>query len=212
MVAESENQHSFYATTGKRAFDILFAILLLPIVAPVIFLLWAAIKIQGESGCFAHDRVGRNGKIFKCWKIRTMHTGSNESLDVYLESNSEAAAEWERNQKIRRDSRVTRLGRILRKTSLDELPQIWNVLVGDMSFVGPRPVVSTELQRYGVRRRSYLAVRPGITGLWQVSGRNSVSYAKRVALDVKYERRLGFFQDLKILFRTTAVILEGDGF
>lgn len=210
-VTSREGVQGFYISTGKRIADVILAIVLLPIVAPVIAIIWLIIRASGGAGCFSHDRVGRNGKMFKCWKLRTMQEGAEKTLEMFLESNSEAAAEWERGQKLRKDYRVTRLGRILRKTSLDELPQIWNVLRGDMSFVGPRPVVPSELLRYGVHRRSYLAVRPGITGLWQVSGRNSVTYAKRVALDVTYQKRLSPLVDLKILFLTFFVFFDGNG-
>lgn len=189
----------------------MLALILLPIVAPVVFIIWAIVRVSGGSGCFAHDRVGQHGKVFKCWKLRTMEVGAEHKLGAFLESNVEAAAEWERGQKLRKDYRVTKLGRVLRRTCLDELPQLWNVLRGDMSFVGPRPVVPEELLRYGVHRRSYLAVRPGITGLWQVSGRNSVSYAKRVALDVTYQRRQSPMVDLKILFLTLFVFFDGNG-
>lgn len=185
--------------------------MLVPIVAPVVFILWLIVKAGGGDGCFAHERVGQHGKIFKCWKLRTMLEGAEGKLGFFLENNSEAAAEWERGQKLRKDYRVTKLGRVLRKTCLDELPQLWNVLRGEMSFVGPRPVVPEELLRYGVHRRSYLAVRPGITGLWQVSGRNSVTYSKRVALDVTYQKRQSPIVDFKILFLTLFVFFDGNG-
>lgn len=210
-VVASAGTTDFYKSHGKRAFDIVLALLLLPIVAPVVLVIWGIIKASGGSGCFAQERVGLNGKIFKCWKLRTMEEGAAAKLDLLLETDSEAAAEWERSQKLRQDVRITKLGRVLRKTCLDELPQLWNVLRGEMSFVGPRPVVPSELLRYGVHRRSYLAVRPGITGLWQVSGRNSVSYARRVALDVTYQRRFSAVVDFKILFLTLFVFFDGNG-
>lgn len=205
------DKQTVYAAHGKRMVDIILAIIISPIVVTVIAVLWLMIRAGGGPGCFAHERVGQHGRVFKCWKLRTMHTGSSDEFDAYLANNSEAAAEWDKNHKLQQDDRVTRLGRILRRTSLDELPQIWNVLIGDMSFVGPRPIVKAELMRYGARKSHYLALRPGITGLWQVSGRNSVSYAKRVSLDVKYQKRQSPILDLKILFLTFAVVLDGDG-
>lgn len=205
------DQKTFYANHGKRLAGIILAILISPIVVTVIAVLWLMIRAGGGPGCFAHERVGQHGRVFKCWKLRTMRHETSHDFDHYLANNSVAAAEWDENQKLQKDDRVTRLGRILRRTSLDELPQIWNVLIGDMSLVGPRPVVKSELLRYGARKSNYLSLRPGITGLWQVSGRNSVSYAKRVSLDVKYHNRQSPMLDLKILMMKLSVVFDGDG-
>ena len=200
-----------YSRSGKRIFDILFALLLLPVLVPVILILWGVVRLDGGPGFFGHTRVGQNGKLFKCWKVRSMVVDAESRLQAHLNTNPEAAAEWERDHKLTNDPRINRLGRILRKTSLDELPQIWNVLKGEMSFVGPRPIVTKELAKYGSSVSAYLAQKPGITGLWQVSGRNDISYDERVALDVAYLSRCGFFNDLKIILRTGAAVLGRTG-
>ncbi|WP_027245279.1 sugar transferase [Leisingera daeponensis] len=200
-----------YSRFGKRIFDILFALLLLPVLVPVILILWGVVRLDGGPGFFGHTRVGQNGKPFKCWKVRSMVVDAESRLQAHLDSNPEAAAEWERDHKLTNDPRINRLGRILRKTSLDELPQIWNVLRGEMSFVGPRPIVTKELPKYGSSVSAYLAQKPGITGLWQISGRNDISYDERVALDVAYLSCRGFFKDLKIILRTGAAVLGRTG-
>ncbi|WP_420585441.1 sugar transferase [Ruegeria sp.] len=200
-----------YSGPGKRAFDILFALLLLPAVAPVIGVLWSLVRLDGGPGFFGHTRIGKGGKPFKCWKIRSMIADAETHLQAYLKANPDAAAEWERDHKLTSDPRINRLGHILRRTSLDELPQIWNVLKGDMSFVGPRPVVAVELVKYGGSASAYLAQKPGITGLWQVSGRNDVSYSHRVALDVDYLTRRSLAEDVRILSLTAAAVLLRTG-
>lgn len=201
----------YYSRSGKRIFDILFALFLLPVLVPVILILWGIVRLDGGPGFFGHTRVGRNGKLFKCWKVRSMVVDAESRLQAHLDANPEAAAEWERDHKLTSDPRISRLGRFLRKTSLDELPQIWNVLKGEMSFVGPRPIVTKELPKYGSNASAYLAQRPGITGLWQISGRNDISYDERVALDVAYLYRRSFFKDLKIILRTGAAVLGRTG-
>ncbi|WP_170327875.1 sugar transferase [Ruegeria arenilitoris] len=200
-----------YSGLGKRAFDIVFALLLLPVVAPVIAVLWCLVRRDGGPGFFGHTRVGQNAKPFKCWKIRSMVVDAEARLQAYLDANPEAAAEWERDHKLTDDPRINRLGHILRKTSLDELPQIWNVLKGEMSFVGPRPVVAIELVKYGSSASAYLAQKPGITGLWQVSGRNDISYAERVAMDVAYLTRRSFLSDIRIISLTASAVLLRTG-
>ncbi|WP_170761178.1 sugar transferase [Ruegeria lacuscaerulensis] len=201
----------FYTGLGKRVFDLLLALLLLPVIAPVIFILWCLVRSDGGPGFFGHTRIGKNGKPFKCWKIRSMVVNAESRLQAYLDANPEAAEEWERDHKLTNDPRINRLGHILRKTSLDELPQIWNVLRGEMSFVGPRPVVAIELVKYGSSASAYLAQKPGITGLWQVSGRNDISYSERVAMDVAYLARRSFLKDLKIISLTASAVLLRTG-
>lgn len=212
-IDESVDQQkpSFYPSFGKRAFDISFALLLLPVLVPVILLLWVLVRRDGGAGFFGHTRVGQNGKPFKCWKLRSMVVNAEAKLQAYLDANPEAAAEWERDHKLTNDPRINRLGYFLRKTSLDELPQIWNVLKGEMSFVGPRPIVTKELKKYGHSVPAYLAQKPGITGLWQVSGRNDISYDERVALDVAYLTRRSFRTDLQIIARTGLAVLGTTG-
>ncbi|MBY6140979.1 sugar transferase [Leisingera daeponensis] len=217
-IDESSDHHlpgqrlpGFYSSFGKRAFDIGFALLLLPVLMPVILLLWALVRSDGGAGFFGHTRVGRNGKPFTCWKLRSMVADAEAMLQAHLDENPAAAAEWARDHKLADDPRISRLGRVLRKTSLDELPQIWNVLKGEMSFVGPRPIVTKELAKYGSSVSAYLAQKPGITGLWQVSGRNDISYDERVALDVAYLFRRSFLTDLKIIAKTGLAVLGTTG-
>ncbi len=200
-----------YTVFGKRAFDIALALVLLPFVAPVIAVLWCLVRIDGGPGFFGHTRVGHNSKLFTCWKIRTMVVNAEGHLRALLKANPEAADEWERDRKLTNDPRINRLGHILRKTSLDELPQVLNVLKGEMSFVGPRPVVAAELIKYGSAVSSYLAQKPGITGLWQVSGRNDLSYDERVKMDVAYLAHRSFATDLKILSLTASAVVFGTG-
>ncbi|SHG85708.1 sugar transferase [Cognatishimia maritima] len=200
-----------YAPTVKRGFDFLLALLLLPAIVPVILCLVLWMRLDGGPGLFGHLRIGKDGRPFRCWKIRTMVPDADQVLAELLRSDPLMCAEWAADQKLRQDPRVTPLGALLRRTSLDELPQIWNVLVGDMSLVGPRPVTKDELARYGAVKHSYLSVRPGITGLWQVSGRNGVGYSARVALDEVYCADVTFKQDLKILLKTAGVVLRCTG-
>lgn len=202
---------SFYNRFGKRLFDLVLAIVLLPVLAPVIATLWLLVRRDGGAGFFGHRRVGRGGKVFKCWKIRTMVMDAEPRLIAYLAQNPEAAAEWASEHKLRNDPRITKIGGFLRATSLDELPQIWNVLRGEMSFVGPRPVVRGELVRYGRKRSAYLAFRPGLTGIWQVSGRNDVSYETRVQMDVEYCKVVSLKEDVALLLKTGKAVIDQTG-
>lgn len=200
-----------YEEVGKRFFDLAFALLILPIVAPAILILWILARRDGGTGFFGHIRIGRGGTAFKCWKVRTMAADSERLLREHLASNPDAAKEWNRNRKLSDDPRITRVGKFLRRTSLDELPQIWNVLKGEMSFVGPRPIVRTELPLYGRDAEQYLAVRPGITGLWQVSGRNDIDYDERVSLDVQYASNVSLVGDMTIIALTASEVLSKSG-
>lgn len=195
----------------KRTFDICLAILTLPAVLPVIAILWALVRLDGAPGFFGHRRVGQRGREFTCWKLRTMCADADQRLASHLHDNADAMGEWAATFKLIQDPRITRFGRFLRSSSLDELPQVWNVLRGDMSFVGPRPVPAAELRMYGRAQASYLALRPGITGLWQVRGRNDVSYQTRVAMDVLYRRNASIWLDIKIIILTFAVVLRRTG-
>lgn len=201
----------FYRRFGKRTFDILFAVALLPIIAPVVAVLWAIVRLDGGPGFFGHTRIGKDGHSFKCWKVRSMVVNAEARLVEYLRDHPEAAAEWQRDYKLAKDPRITRLGDFIRKTSLDELPQIWNVLTGEMSFVGPRPIVEDELTRYGAYRDAYLSAKPGITGLWQVSGRNDISYSERVAMDGDYQDRLSLGLDVVTILKTAGAVLNRTG-
>jgi lipopolysaccharide/colanic/teichoic acid biosynthesis glycosyltransferase len=201
----------FYRSYGKRALDLLICAILGPPVLLVVAMLYLLVRGGGKPGFFGHLRVGRHGRVFRCWKLRTMVPNAQALLDEYLKKNLEAAAEWQKDCKLREDPRVTRLGSFLRKVSLDELPQIWNVIKGEMSFVGPRPVTQAEIERYAGHEWSYLSVRPGLTGLWQVSGRNSTAYDMRVALDAEYASRCSLFMDLVIIYSTFGVVLKRTG-
>lgn len=201
----------WYPGAPKRAFDIALAILIMPVVAPVIAVLWLLTRLDGGKGFFGHTRIGHGGAAFKCWKIRTMVPDAEAKLQHYLAENPAAAAQWVREYKLDNDPRITRIGNFLRKTSLDELPQIWNVICGEMSFVGPRPVIEAELVKYHGSEWAYLSMRPGITGLWQVSGRNDVSYAERVQMDVEYNRSLSLMGDLRIILKTGLAVVNRTG-
>jgi lipopolysaccharide/colanic/teichoic acid biosynthesis glycosyltransferase len=172
-----------------------------------------ALLLRKEGGpvIYRHRRIGREGKTFECLKFRSMIPDADRMLPELLARQTDMKAEWVRDHKIRCDPRVTRLGRFLRRTSLDELPQIWNVLRGEMSLVGPRPIVREELMRYGRSLPVYLSAKPGITGLWQVTGRNNTDYRRRVALDVYYVRKHNLLLDLYILLKTPRVVLGGGG-
>lgn len=195
----------------KRVIDIAVALSGIILLAPLLLLCLLAILLTSSGPVlFSHRRVGFNGKHFGCLKFRTMATDAPERLHKLLESDPDAAAEWAVNRKLRHDPRVTAIGDILRRTSLDELPQLFNVLKGDMSLVGPRPVTDEELVRYSDSVSAYLACRPGITGLWQVSGRSKTTYAKRVACDAFYAHHWSMALDAKIIIVTIPSLLLED--
>jgi Undecaprenyl-phosphate galactose phosphotransferase WbaP len=196
---------------GKRIVDVLGAIVLGLVFSPLILTILFLMRKSGGTVIYRHRRVGSGGQMFSCLKFRTMVPNADQVLRDLLESDSDLRAEWIRDHKLRHDPRVTRLGRFLRRTSLDELPQLVNVLRGEMSLVGPRPVVREELLRYGRNVGTYLAVKPGITGLWQVTGRNDTDYRRRVVLDTYYVRNQNLVLDLYILVKTTGVVLGGNG-
>jgi exopolysaccharide production protein ExoY len=196
----------------KRLFDFSAALSGLVMLSPILITAGVLIWLQDRGPIlYGHKRVGRKGRHFRCWKFRSMVRHSDAALKAHLESDPDAAAEWERTQKLVNDPRVTRLGAFLRKTSIDELPQLWNVLMGEMSVIGPRPITRPELDRYGPDRRYYLLVRPGITGLWQVSGRSNTTYERRIALDRHYLENWSYRQDIDILVRTPLAVLRSEG-
>jgi exopolysaccharide production protein ExoY len=195
----------------KRVFDVLGAVVLGVVFSPLIVVVAVLLRLEGGPVVFRHRRVGRHGKGFDCLKFRSMRPDADRVLRELLEQRPEFRAEWVRDHKLRDDPRVTAVGRFLRRTSLDEVPQLWNVIRGEMSLVGPRPVVREELLRYGRCASIYLAARPGVTGLWQVNGRNNTDYRRRVVLDVYYVRRQNLFLDFYILLKTTYVVLGGSG-
>ena len=195
----------------KRAFDIVVSAILLLLLSPVFLYIVEKIRKSGGPAFFAHSRIGRNGVTFPCYKFRSMVPNAQEVLQNLLDTSPEARAEWDKDFKLKNDPRITPIGSFLRKTSLDELPQLWNVLKGEMSLVGPRPVISEELDRYGERAVHYLQAKPGMTGLWQVSGRNDVDYESRVYLDAWYVKNWNLWTDIVILFKTVGVVLQRDG-
>ena len=197
---------------AKRAFDIVFALLALLFFAPLLLGIAALLKLrEGGNVLFAQERVGRGGRRFRCLKFRTMVPDAQERLAEILETDPLARAEWEASRKLTNDPRISCLGHFLRRTSLDELPQFINVLKGDMSVVGPRPIVAEEMILYREHIVDYLAVRPGVTGLWQVSGRSDTTFDERVALDSRYVRSMGLLDDVRIVARTVGVLLNQKG-
>lgn len=195
----------------KRVMDILGAISIMFILSPLLLTLYLLIKRDGGDAIYSHSRIGRNGKPFECLKFRSMVVNSKEILENLLATNPEARFEWEKDFKLKNDPRITRVGHFIRKTSLDELPQLWNVLKGEMSLVGPRPIVKEELERYKDKVDYYLMAKPGMTGLWQVSGRNDVDYETRVYFDAWYVKNWSLWNDIAILFKTINVVLKRDG-
>ncbi len=196
----------------KRGFDIAGALAGIVLLSPLLLMLAALVKFSDGGRIFyGHRRIGRNGAVFRCWKFRTMVENGDEVLMAYLAANPAEREEWSASRKLQNDPRVTRVGVVLRKLSLDELPQVLNILRGEMSFVGPRPVVKDELELYGTAAPYYLSTRPGLTGLWQVSGRNDVSYGARVAFDRHYVENWSFVSDLKILIRTVPAVFMSRG-
>ena len=192
----------------KRFLDILFSSILIFLISPLIILICVAIKLESRGPIiFKQKRIGKNLRHFNCYKFRTMSEEAEDILNQLLSKNPELEKEFLTTQKIKNDPRITNIGRILRKTSLDELPQIINILKGDMHLIGPRPIVDSEKIRYGKYLNEVFSVRPGITGLWQVSGRNKLSYKRRVELDLIYIRNTNFKLDLNIFFRTIGVII-----
>ena len=197
---------------SKHAFDKLFAAAALLFFAPFFVLVTVLILLKdGRPVFFRHERVGRNGRTFGCLKFRTMCNNADEVLKDVLKRDPDARAEWEATQKLRNDPRISRLGHFLRKSSLDELPQLLNVLRGEMSIVGPRPVVQAEAKHYREHFTAYKSVLPGLTGPWQVSGRSDTTYEERVALDVRYAYTHTFLGDVRIVLKTVGVVLGQNG-
>ena len=196
----------------KRLMDLFLAVPVMIFLSPLMLALAILVKL-GDPGAaiFVQVRCGRNGETFKCYKFRTMRLDADARLKHLLETDAEARAEWDKYQKLRVDPRVTYMGKFLRKSSLDELPQLFNILRGEMSVIGPRPITSGEIFRYGSNFRYYSAVRPGVLGQWQVSGRNALTYDERVAMDVDYVRSWSLWNDAKILVKAIPVVFGGGG-
>ena len=198
-------------TVSKRVLDVVGAVVLALVFSPLILAIICLMRKGDGSVIYRHRRIGRGGQMFSCLKFRTMIPNADQVLRELLDKDPMLRAEWIRDHKLRNDPRVTHLGRFLRRTSLDELPQLLNVLRGEMSLVGPRPVVREELLRYGRSVGTYLSTQPGITGLWQVTGRNNTDYRRRVVMDTYYVRNQNLLLDLYILAKTTGVVLGGKG-
>lgn len=195
----------------KSAFDRICAALGLILLAPLFVFLALKVKQDGGPAFYGQRRVGQQGQEFKCWKFRSMIVDADKALERHLAENPRAREEWDREFKLKDDPRITPIGHFLRRSSLDELPQLYNVLKGEMSLVGPRPIVAAEKAYYGDKLGHYLAVKPGLTGLWQVSGRNDVSYEQRVALDAWYVENRSFWGDVLIILKTIYVVLARKG-
>ena len=199
---------SRYGRTLKRIGDVIFSLLVLTLGSPIFILIGILVKLSSPGSIFyIQKRVGRNYREFGCIKFRTIYKNADELLPNLLEKYPLMRQEFEKDFKLRHDPRITKLGRFLRRSSLDELPQFFNVLKGEMSVVGPRPIVSNEINKYSVFMEEVISVRPGLTGLWQVSGRNNLSYKKRVELDLVYARNRNFILDLEIILLTLGVLL-----
>jgi Undecaprenyl-phosphate galactose phosphotransferase WbaP len=196
----------------KRTLDIFLVLASAPLLLLLVGLIAAAVRLSSPGPIFfSHRRIRRHGAFFSMWKFRTMCADSSEVLESYLASHPGARAEWRKTHKLKDDPRITRVGLFLRRTSLDELPQLWNVLTGSMSLVGPRPIVAAEVEKYGDYFSDYCMVKPGITGLWQVSGRSALTYAERVQLDHRYANHWSFWGDMKILVKTLSSVVNQDG-
>lgn len=204
--------HGFYAGPGKRLLDLLLAAFLLPLVAPVLLALWALARLGGGAGFYVQPRVGLHGRVFRCYKIRTMVVDAERRLARLCAGDPAIAREWRINQKLVEDPRITWCGAFLRRTSLDELPQLWNILLGDMSFVGPRPFTPDQEKAY--RRaggRVYFRLRPGLTGPWQLQARGTTDFLARVGYDEAYGRRVSAWRDLLFILRTVQVVISPTG-
>jgi exopolysaccharide production protein ExoY len=199
-----------YRAAAKRGLDVGLILLALPVVLPLILTLALLVMLDGHRPFYTQPRIGRNGRIFRFWKLRTMVHNAEARLSEHLAHDAGARAEWDHSQKLKCDPRITRIGLLLRKTSLDELPQLWNVLKGDMSLVGPRPMMPEQQALYP--GTAYYSLRPGITGSWQVTDRNESSFAARAEFDTSYEETLSLANDLRILAATVAVVLRGTGY
>lgn len=196
----------------KRALDVTLIVLASPIIVPVCIVLAISVVLSSPGPVFfSHRRIGKGGIFFSMWKFRTMCTNSQEILEQHLADHPEQRAEWAANHKLKNDPRITPFGRFLRRSSLDELPQLWNVLTGRMSLVGPRPIVAAEAEKYGSDFHYYLAVKPGLAGLWQASGRSTLTYDERVALDRRYVETWSLMGDTRLILRTMTQVVNADG-
>ena len=198
-----------YARYLKRLFDILFILATAPVVLPVVILFAILVKLDGGPIFYGQPRIGRDGRVFTCWKLRSMVVDADQKLIAYLEENPSAKAEWLVSQKLKDDPRITWVGHFIRKASIDELPQLWCILKGEMSLVGPRPFLPEQKALY--KGNAYYMVRPGLTGFWQVSDRNESSFSARAVFDNRYLDEISFGTDLWLILRTVGVVLRATG-
>ncbi|MGN7869272.1 sugar transferase [Paracoccus sp. 22332] len=198
-----------YRSLIKRPLDLMLVLLTSPVVVPLVLLLALIVMLDGRNPFYSQQRVGRDGRMFRMWKLRSMVPDADQRLEEHLDRDPQARQEWNTTQKLRNDPRVTAFGRILRASSMDELPQLWNVATGDMSLVGPRPMMPDQQALYS--GQGYYRLRPGITGFWQTAGRNKTTFAARAWYDDRYERSLSFAGDAAILLRTVSVVLGRTG-
>ncbi|MEM8633346.1 MAG: sugar transferase [Pseudomonadota bacterium] len=199
----------FYRHVAKRGLDVTLILLSLPVILPVILVLAAFVALNGGSPFYRQQRIGQNGRVFNMWKLRTMVCDADQVLEACLNDDPALRAEWDTKQKLLKDPRITPLGRLLRRSSIDELPQLFNVLLGDMSLVGPRPMMVG--QRHMYHGQDYYELRPGITGFWQISDRNQTSFSDRAFYDARYNNQLSLRTDLAILLATVRTVLKGTG-
>jgi lipopolysaccharide/colanic/teichoic acid biosynthesis glycosyltransferase len=210
QTAPAPRSVGLYRGFFKRGLDILLVLLAAPFVLPVVLLLSLMITRDGGSAFYSQDRIGRGGRVFRLWKLRSMVVAADAKLEAYLAADPAARAEWDQHQKLKDDPRITAAGRLIRKASLDELPQLWNVLIGDMSLVGPRPMMPHQRELYP--GRDYYRMRPGLTGFWQISDRNHTTFAARAAYDTQYCRRQSLITDLLVMLATVWVVIRGTGY
>lgn len=199
-----------YRGFGKRALDVMLVLILSVIVVPVILICAFLVSLDGRSPFYRQRRVGKGGVEFEMWKLRSMVHNADSKLEAYLEKNPEARKEWDSTQKLKADPRITRIGKFMRKCSVDELPQFWNVLKGDMSLVGPRPMLPEQRSMY--QGSAYFLLRPGISGYWQISDRNEAEFVSRVAHDTRYNEELCLTTDLWVLAKTAGPVFRGSGY
>lgn len=209
---KTERDNSLLDSTIKRIFDVTLVLLALPYFLFFCLIISISIALESKGGViYKQTRIGKGGRQFKVYKFRTMIHNADKALQQHLDNSPELKAEWCANHKLKKDPRITRVGALLRQSSLDELPQLWNILIGDMSLIGPRPIVEAEIEKYGESFELYKLARPGLTGLWQVSGRSDTSYSRRVELDKYYILNQSFRLDFRIILETVSVVLGKKG-
>lgn len=199
-----------YRHVLKRVLDVTAILLAAPVIVPVLAGLALAVALEGGHPFYSQMRIGKDGVTFRMWKLRSMVRDADAQMEAFLARDTLARMEWDATQKLRHDPRITRLGHLLRRSSLDELPQLWNVFTGDMSLVGPRPMMLSQRDLYS--GQAYYLLRPGITGYWQTEGRNSTTFQARAEFDTVYEEGLAFATDVRILARTISVVVNGTGY